>query len=180
MIRMQFRWRRALCGAGLLAGLACGPAPDFALLSPTERPPPRAQLRGVIFEGYAAGTRELVVRAASAEVDPGQRLVELDSVRISFRDPARGQVRIKAERAEFRLDNDDFVLHDRVEGSTAGGERFTTAHVRYEQAAQRLWTDQPVRLYRDNLVVEGEGMEIDLETRKIRLTGSVQARVVPE
>ena len=92
----------------------------------------------------------------------------------------RGEVRIKAERAEFHLDSDDFVLHDRVEGSTAEGERFTTAHVRYEQAAQRLWTDQPVRLYRDNLLVEGAGMEIDLETRKIRLTGSVQARVVPE
>ena len=45
------------------------------------------------------------------------------------------------------------------------------------QAEERLWTDRPVRLYRSNLVVESDGMESDLSTRRIRLTGSVQAKV---
>jgi LPS export ABC transporter protein LptC len=169
-------WRRVACSGALLL-LACGPRVDLSALANASHPPPAAELTGVVFEGYSAGAREIEVRAARARVEPAERLVHLDRVQIGFRDAKRGQVRIDAERAVLRLDNDDFILHDQVEGSTASGERFTTAEVRYEQAAERLWTDRPVRLERDNLLVEGEGMEIDLSTRRIRLTGSVQARI---
>ncbi len=168
--------RSAICG-GLWLLLGCGPAPELGGLSEyTPRPAP-ARLSGVIFEGYSAGSRELEVRAAHAEVDSVERVVRLERVRIGFQDPRRGYVQIQADRAELFLDSDDFILRDHVEGSTAEGERFTTGQVRYEQAAQRLWTEEPVRLYRDDLVVEGEGMEIDLSTRRIRLIGRVEARM---
>ncbi len=176
MITMRFRRLGALCGGTLLV-LACGPSADFAGLSKLPRPSAPAQLTGVVFEGYSAGSREVEVRAARADVDPDQRVVQLQKVQIRFQDPKRGEVRVNADRAEFSLDSDDFVLRDHVEGSTAKGERFTTAEVRYHQAEERLWTDRPVRLYRSNLLVESDGMEIDLSTRRIRLTGSVEAKV---
>ena len=176
MIQGRLASRIALClGPWLLLG--CGPAPDLAGLSGSLQPPAPARLSGVVFESYALGSREVEVRAARAEVDSVKRVVRLERVRIDFMDPQRGRVQVRAKRADFLLDSDDFVLREQVEGSTAEGERFSTAQVRYEQAAQRLWTDQPVRLYRDNLVVEGEGMEIDLSTRRIRLTGKVEARM---
>ncbi len=178
MILRRFASRIAL-GAGLLA-LACGPTQDLAGLSASleQAAPPR--FRGVVFEGYSAGDREVEVRAARAEVDDVGRVVRLERVRIDFQDPQHGRIQVRAKRAEFHLDSDDFVLREQVEGLTDEGERFTTAWVSYEQAAQRLWTDQPVRLHRDDLVVEGEGMEIDLSTRRIRLIGKVEARMKRE
>ena len=122
-------------------------------------------------------TPAIAIRAARAEVDSVKRVVRLERVRINFQDPRHGRVEVRANRAEFLLDSDDFILRDQVEGSTAEGERFSTAQVRYEQTAQRLWTHHPVRLYRDGLVVQGEGMEIDLATRRIRLMGQVEARM---
>ncbi len=176
MIQRRFALRIALCLSAWLV-LSCGPAPDLAGLSGALQPPAPARLSGVVFESYSLGSREVEVRAARAEVDSVKRVVRLERVRIDFQDPTHGRVQVWANRADFLLDSDDFVLREQVEGSTAEGERFSTAQVRYEQAAQRLWTDQPVRLYRDNLVVEGEGMEIDLSTRRIRLTGRVKARM---
>ncbi len=170
---------RIVLGAGLLA-LACGPAQDLAGLSASLEQPAPARLRGVVFEGYSAGAREVEVRAARAEVDYVGRVVRLQRVRIDFQDPQHGRIQVQAKRAEFLLDSDDFVLREQVVGTTDRGERFSTAQVRYEQAAQRLWTDQPVRLHREGLVVEGEGMEIDLSTRRIRLMGKVEARMKRE
>jgi LPS export ABC transporter protein LptC len=170
---------RIALGAGLLS-LACGPAQDLAGFSASLGPPPPARLRGVVFEGYSAGAREVEVRAARAEVDYVGRVVRLQRVRIDFQDPQHGRIQVRAKRAEFLMDSDDFVLREQVEGSTDQGERFKTAQVHYEQAAQRLWTDQPVRLHREGLVVEGEGMEIDLSTRRIRLIGKVEARMKRE
>ena len=178
MILRRFASRIAL-SASLLA-LACGPAQDLAGLSASLEPPPPARLRGVVFEGYSAGAREVEVRAARAEVDYEGRVVRLQRVRIDFQDPQHGRIQVQAKRAEFLMDSDDFVLREQVEGSTDAGERFSTAEVRYEQGAQRLWTDQAVRLHREGLVVEGEGMEIDLSTRRIRLVGKVEARMKRE
>ena len=170
---------RIALSAGLWLALGCEPAQDLAGLSASLQPAP-ARLVGVIFEGYSAGSLEVEVRAARAEVDSVNRVVHLERVRINFQDPQHGRVEVRANRAEFLLDSDDFVLREQVEGSTAEGERFSTEQVRYEQTAQRLWTHHPVRLYRDGLVVQGEGMEIDLASRRIRLMGKVEARMERE
>ena len=137
----------AVCTGSLLL-LACQPPGDLLDYANGPHAPTPAQLRGVLFEGYAAGAREVEVRAARANLHPAERVVHLERVQIRFQDERRGQIHIDAERAELRLDSDDFMLHGRVEGSTTEGERFSTAEVRYEQASGRLWTDQPVRLYR--------------------------------
>jgi LPS export ABC transporter protein LptC len=169
----------ALTAALWLAG--CAPV-DLAD-DPTTRPEtgamPPAQLENVVFEGYAAGSREAEVRARAAEVDANERRVELLGVRIALDDEQRGTVRIQAESAQFDLDADDFLLRDRVEGTTGRGEHFVTAEVSYEQAAQRLFTDQPVVVHRPDLTLRGDGMELDLETRTLTITGNVRTQVKP-
>jgi LPS export ABC transporter protein LptC len=156
---------------------ACGSSSDFGDVGSTKRSSPRAELRGVVFEGYSAGSRSVEVRATRAWVDPGSRTVDLQGVSIGFEDERRGEIHIQAESAQLRLDTDDFVLTGKVVGTTEEGERFTTAWVRYEQASERLWTDQPVILYRSNLRLKGGGMEMHLPTRRVRLTGDVRATV---
>lgn len=175
VIQRRDALRRTVC-LGLWLLLGCGPGPELAVLPDQVPPPAPARLTGVVFQGYSAASRSVEVRAALAQVDFVKRVAQLERVRIEFQDPSRGKVEIRAQKADFLLDSDDFVLHEHVEGVTAEGERFTSSQVRYQHAQQRLWTDQSVRLYRDDLVVEGEGMEVDLSTRRIRLTGGVKAR----
>jgi LPS export ABC transporter protein LptC len=144
---------------------------------PGDMPP--ALLENVVFEGYAAGSREVAVQARAAEVNADERSVELQGVRISLDDEQRGSVEIQAESALFDLEADDFLLRDRVEGTTARGEHFVTAEVSYEQASQRLFTDHPVVVHRPDMTLRGDGMELDLETRTLKITGNVRTQVEP-
>ena len=69
------------------------------------------------------------------------------------------------------LDSEDFTLQGRVEGSVGDGQSFQTEELRFDAAAQRLWTDRPVRLARGGMVLEGQGLELDLETQRLRVSG---------
>ncbi len=165
----------------LLCSAACAPA------STTEAPGAEtraevapARLEQVVFEGYRQGSLEVEVRAASAEVDPLERVARLRDVKISFADARRGAIVIRAEAARYDMRSDDFVLEGRVEGETGEGERFEARDVRYDAKREKLRSDEPVRVYRENLTLSGEGMEIDVATRRVKIEGKVRTVVTPQ
>lgn len=159
---------------GVLA--ACEVGPKLGGAAGVLEAPPPVSLTGVVFEGYRMGERDVEVRAAAAEIDNAERTARLRAVEIRFKDELRGDVEVRADRALLELDSDDFVLRGNVRGTTREGERFETAEVYYEQAGHRLWTDEPVRIFRGGLVLDGKGMEMDVSARRITLTGGVRMR----
>ena len=163
--------------AVLLAG--CTPVSSLEAESDAAEPEPiaPARLEGVVFEGYVQGVREIEVRAASAEVDPSTRIALLTDVKISFEDAQRGAIVVHADGARLELASDDFVLLGKVDGTTASGERFVGEEVHYDAKAQKLRSDRPVRVYRQNMSLVGDGMEIDIETRRVTIEGRVRTTV---
>lgn len=173
---------RSCCAlfAILLWSTAC--APSSTAEAPGEQTQPGvspATLERVVFEGYRQGTREVEVSAASAEVDPVARVATLEAVKISFSDARRGAIVVTAESARLDLRSDDFVLNGRVQGLTGAGESFEGSEVRYDAKEKKLRSDEPVRVYRENLTLAGEGMEIDTETRRVKIEGKVRTVVRP-
>ena len=166
--------------AVLLAGCSLGSGVDGETdAAPTERAAP-AVLERVVFEGYAQGEREVEVLAASAQVDPSTRIARLSGVKISFEDVRRGAIVVKAEGARLDLASDDFVLLGAVDGTTASGERFVGEEIRYDARTRKLRSDRPVRVYRQNMTLTGDGMEIDVETRRVKIEGRVRTTVRSE
>lgn len=166
--------------ATLLCGAGCAPS------STTESPGPEtdsavspATLEQVVFEGYRQGNREVEVRATRAEVDPVARVARLHDVKISFADARRGAIVVTAEAARFDLRSDDFVLNGRVEGVTGEGESFEGRDVYYDAKERKLRSAEPVRVYRENLTLTGEGLEIDVDTRRVKIEGKVRTVVRP-
>ncbi len=98
----------------------------------------------------------------------------LTDVEIAFSEESRGRVEIRAREGSVHLDSEDFWLSGGVEGTTAMGDRFATEDLVYDRSQQRLWTASRVRLDRANLTLEADGMEFDVEERRIRLTGEVE------
>ncbi len=136
-----------------------------------------AVLERVVFEGYVQGEREVEVLAARAEVDPSTRIALLTDVKISFEDARRGAIVVHADGARLELASDDFVLLGKVDGTTASGERFVGEEVRYDAKARKLRSDRPVRVYRQNMSLVGDGIEIDVETRRVKIEGRVRTTV---
>jgi LPS export ABC transporter protein LptC len=169
------RWSARAAIVWALIGFGCGA--DLSTLRPTELELPPAELEGVRFEGYRAGSRDIEVLATRASIDPSERIALLEHVRIRLRDPVRGDVSIRAERARLDLEADDFTLEGLVHGTIGEGQHFTTSEVRYDADRELLWTDRDVSVTRSNLQLEGRGMEVDLRERKLRIKGNVRTRL---
>ncbi len=174
-VRSSLGWScvRTLLGLAALC-VGCGSATDSVSVEGLAVELPPAILDRVVFEGYRAGERAVEVLSDRATLDSTGRAATLEGVRIAFKDERRRVVEVWADRGRLDLAGEDFVLEGDVRGTTGEGERFTTAEVRYDHASKRLWTDRPVRIYRSNLMLEGEGMELDLESRRLRILGGVR------
>lgn len=177
------RWLAgALRGAALAAALGCSSGLDMldngGTHGPIELPP--IEMERVVFEGYHGDLRDLSVTAASATVDMTGHVASLRQVSIGFSTEDASKVEIAAPVGEFHLDRDDFTLSDGVHGQTAEGERFTTDAVHYVAKRRVIASDSPVELRRSNLVLSASGMELEVATHKLRLTGNVRARVQPK
>jgi LPS export ABC transporter protein LptC len=146
--------------------------------APVELPP--IEMEGVIFEGYHGDLRDLSVTADSATVDLTAHVANLRQVSMGFSDEDASKVDISAPVGVFHLDADDFSLSNGVRGSTGEGERFTTAAAHYVASRRVIASDSPVELHRSNLVLTASGMELEVATHKLRLTGNVRARVQPK
>ena len=68
-------------------------------------------------------------------------------------------------------------LSGRVHGSVGPDQSFETSEVRYESDKERLWTDQPVSVKRSRLILKGDGMEIDLGSRTLKISGRVHTHL---
>lgn len=161
------------------AALACGSPLELDGGRGPVRIPPIA-LERVVFEGYHGDLRDLSVTAASAVVDTSTQTAHLSDVAIGFAGQEAGRVQIQAPTGEFRLDGDDFTLSGGVSGSTGEGERFSTEEVRYLAKRRVLQSDDPVEIARANVRLSAAGMELELAHQKLRLLGSVRARVKPK
>ena len=157
-----------------LAALLSGCGGELQPLAKPSLELPPVLMETVRFEGFAGAHRDVEVRATRARIDTSQRVAHLEGVRIEFRDPEHGPVSIRAQEGSLDLAADDFVLHGRVEGQLGAGEQFRTSEVRYDAEAGRVWTDQPVLVLRQNLRLEGDGLEIDLGDRKLTIRGHVR------
>jgi len=173
---------RTLVGALLSSGLGCSSGLDLlengSSRGPIEIPP--IEMERVIFEGYHGDLRDLLVTAASATVDMTEHVANLRDVAIGFSTEDASKVEISAPVGVFHLDGDDFTLSDGVTGHTAEGERFTTEAVNYISKRQVLASHSPVELRRSSLHLTASGMELEVHTHKLRLTGNVRARVQPK
>lgn len=164
----------------LLSSAACAPSSSVDRIGEaTQSGVSPATLERVVFEGYRQGEREVEVRAVRAQVDPQARVALLQDVKISFADEHRGAIVVSAEAARFDLASDDFLLSGQVEGLTGEGESFQGRDVRYVAAERKLRSREPVRVFRENLTLAGEGLEIDVETRRVKIEGKVRTVVRP-
>lgn len=171
------RGRRALVAALVAGSAGCAAEPPAVASPPTLRP--QTLLEGVVLDGYASGSDEFRVRAASAEIDPSAGVARLTQVQIEFADRQSGTVLVRAGEGEFALGRDDFTLRRGVVGDTSAGEHFETEDLRYEDASRSLRTGSPVRMTRSNLEFRGQGMRFDVDSRRLRFTGRVTATSLP-
>ena len=163
-----FRRRNTLTTA-LLAGFTV-----CALTAGATEVSPELKVTGMTFVGTRGEAGELILRAREAIFRPDTRMAEMEDVRVTASDEAKGQnFEVTCDRGELNVDTNDFLAEGNVEGATGDGRWYSADWVRYEHETGLLYTDSPVVMVDDTGTFRGDGFRYQIKERTFKLIGNV-------
>jgi LPS export ABC transporter protein LptC len=86
-----------------------------------------------------------------------------------------GKYSLKADTADYHKKTGDVKLKGNVTASSETGMKFSAGHLDYVAARALITTDDRVRIEDGTLSVQGTGMEVHVDTKKMRLLHDVNA-----
>ncbi len=86
-----------------------------------------------------------------------------------------GKYTLKADTADYHKKTGDVKLMGNVSASSETGMKFSAGHIDYVAARSLITTDDRVRLEDGRLTVQGTGLEVRVDTKKLRILHDVNA-----
>lgn len=167
------------------------PAPPEAKAPAPLTSEPDHLLRGFTMRTYSAdGRLQSEIQGSEARHRPDSGAMEVDQARLRVlgEDPLTWA---RADRMSSNADKTRFVLDGGVEVQRAGGiapsgaalapMRFTGRSLVIERQPDRLWSDQPVSMWRGQDHIEADAMDYrQAESASVVFSGRVKARLVAQ
>jgi LPS export ABC transporter protein LptC len=109
------------------------------------------------------------------------KFTSLSDLRVTFYD-VKGveQGSLTARSGQVNSDFSIIEVRDGVEVATVRGYTLQTDHLTYRQEDRSIRTDAPVRLVSAGVKLDGVGMDINLESKRLRIPSRVHAVVQPD
>ncbi len=109
--------------------------------------------------------------------DQGKTLMKKVTIRIN--EPARAWT-LQSDEGELLRDTKDVLLRGHVVVVSSDGLRVETRRLNWVAKEQRVWTDEPVTIWRRGLVVRGQGFESRSNDAVTTIKGRLRATITPE
>jgi LPS export ABC transporter protein LptC len=114
--------------------------------------------------------------AEYGEIFEGQGKTVMKKVVIHVNQPTRLWT-VSSDEGELARDTRDVELRGHVVVVTSDGLRLETELLNWTAAEQRAWTNEPVTIYRDGVVVQGQGFESKVNEETTRIKGRLRATI---
>ncbi len=126
-----------------------------------------------------AGLSAWRLDAETGRLDEKKGVISFSSPRIRFYDQDRVSSEITALSGFLEMKKRDARLNDQVVvDSKRDGMRLTTTKLYYSSARAKIWTEEPVTIYKGRTVINGRGFianpdlsEIEIRHQETRLSG---------
>lgn len=146
-----------------------------------ERPPlPEQALEKFSVTETKGGKTHWVLEAASAQILDQEKKALLQSPLVKFFENGEQVSTLTAARGRINTETYDLWGEGECVLSTVKGERLETSNLYYASDAQKIRTDDPVKLIRPDEVVYGKGMEatpdlenITIKKQRVEVKGSL-------
>lgn len=143
---------------------AVGPKPSAADLSINE-----VELRE---ESAGGGYWQLTADQAAVFNQEGRTVLHKVSVQVKDGDRIWT---IVGDEGDFFKETRNLELRRNVVLTSGDGMRLETSVLRWQEAERRLWTDAPVRIYRENAVIDGTALDVRMAEESTTVQGRVRA-----
>ena len=141
-----------------------GPRPSSADISLKE-----VQLQE---ESAGGGRWQLVADQASVFDQEGRTALRKVTVHVQDRDRTWT---IVGEEGDFFKDTKNLELRRNVVLTSDDGLRLETSVLRWQGAERRMWTDAPVKLFREGTVIDGTALDVRMADEATTVKGPVRA-----
>jgi len=122
------------------------------------------------------GFKEWELKAISANYYKGENLAEFDDVKITFFSKDGQVYSVRGDSGLLNTESMDIKLSGNIVGKSNDGYRFRTTTLNYKSKTKKAQTDDKVFLTGPQFDLEGSGMVMDLEKKKIFLLNDVKAQ----
>jgi len=157
----------------LLASAACSGADS------REAAPGISLLKNFSMAEAAAGASNWRLEAETGRLDEKKGVITFSAPRIKFYDRDRVSSEITSRTGSLRMQEKSAELTDEVEvNAKKDGMRLLTTKLYYSSARAKIWTEEPVTIYKGRTVIKGRGFianpdlsEIEIQNQETRLAG---------
>ena len=112
---------------------------------------------------------------------PGEQVTAVNDLQLTFYDAGgREQGTMSAQAGRIASDFSWVEVRDAVTIVSRHGYTLQTDHLTYRQEARSITTEAPVRLTGNGLQLDGVGLQLDLETQRLRVPAQVHAVLQPK
>ncbi|WP_460594684.1 LPS export ABC transporter periplasmic protein LptC [Geomonas sp. Red276] len=133
-------------------------------------------LQKVHYTETKEGKKRWDLTADRAEYNKKADTTSLTGVRFAVAGNERtGELLVTAQRADYNNSTRDLTLTGEVHGTSSKGLEFFAPSVSYVAARSLIKSEDRVRLVDQGLELEGVGMELLTQSRKLRLLSEVKA-----
>ncbi len=147
--------------------------------APREAAPGVSVLRNFSMAEAAAGALSWRLDADTGRLDEKRGVIIFSAPRVKFYDLDKVSSEITSRSGLLRMQEKSAELTDQVEvDAKKDGMRLTTAKLYYSSARAKIWTEEPVTIYKGRTVIKGRGFtanpdlsEIEIQHQETRLAG---------
>jgi LPS export ABC transporter protein LptC len=143
-----------------------------APVSPKSEGPPvddkQARMDEIRFTEVIDGVKKWVLVAQRADYLKDQDIIHVSGVEVEFFRKDEDSIRLKGDSGSFNTKTRELALEGHVEIETAQ-YKFETSRISYQPAERALVAAESVKIQGPRLVVEGKGLKIDLDHKKLVL-----------
>jgi len=134
------------------------------------------RIKEVHLQEQDGGRSNWQLDAESGETFEDQGKTFMKKVTIHINDPARSWV-VNSDEGEMIRDTKDVELRGHVVVVSTDGLRIETSRLNWTAKEQRVWTDQPVTIWRSSVEVRGQGFESRVKEDATTVKGRLRATI---
>jgi len=163
----------SLVVVGLAIWLHLAPSPEDRAPSPQPGTSADLKLDRVHYTETREGVKEWELEAASAAYFKEENLILLERVKATFFGNNEESYVLVGTKGRFNTQTKLIELYEGVKIDSSEGYHLRTQSLKYLADKRELSTTDPVEMSGPDLHVEGTGMVVELERKRLRVLGGV-------
>jgi LPS export ABC transporter protein LptC len=135
------------------------------------------QVKNVVYTDVGQSGEKWEIKADTVQYLKKENVALFDKVRVRMMTAEGKSFTLTGDKGRFQTEKKDIEIVGNVEGTSDGGERFTTDKLNYNNAEGKIYTNSAVTMASGQMKIVGTGLTVNLKSGELTLVSKVKAEI---